>query len=170
MKMRSTILTILILISSSQFVSAEEIKIKSIYDGDTLTIATGQRVRFLQIDAPELSPAECFGAESLQILKKLLGTSSITLESDPVSGDVDRYGRLLRYVNAANININLKMVELGAATPYFYNGEKGKYSAQLLRAAQVAKANKIGLWKNCPNTKLNTNKPATTGPTSNTGK
>jgi len=55
------------------------------------------------------------------------------------------------------------LVEVGAATPYFYNGEKGKYSIQLLKAAQNAKAKKIGLWKMCPNTKLEPLKPANTG-------
>ena len=58
----------------------------------------------------------------------------------------------------------MKLVEIGAATPYFFKGEKGKYSAQLLKAAQNAKAKKIGLWKLCPNTKLDTSKPADTGP------
>jgi hypothetical protein len=62
-----------------------------------------------------------------------------------------------------NVNLNLKLVEIGAATPYFYQGEKGKYAKQLLKAAQNAKAKKIGLWKMCPNTKLDPSKPATTG-------
>ena len=170
MRIRTMLVTGLLLISTTAIVSADEFKIKSIHDGDTLTLSTGQKVRFLQIDAPEISPAECYGAESLKILQKLLGTSSITLESDQASNDTDRYGRLLRYVKVGNSNINLRMVELGAATPYFYNGEKGLYSVQLLKAAQSAKANKIGLWKDCPSTKLNTNKPANTGPIARTGK
>ena len=53
---------------------------------------------------------------------------------------------------------------MGAATPYFYKGERGKYSDQLLKAAQNAKAKKIGLWKVCPLTKLDPLKPAITGP------
>lgn len=135
-----------------------------ISDGDTLTISTGEKVRFLQIDTPEISPAECYGTEAHKALISLIGKSSIFLESDSVSDDQDQFGRKLRYVKVGKINLNLKLVQIGAATPYFYQGEKGKYATQLLKAAENAKAKKLGLWKMCPNTKLEPLKPATTGP------
>jgi len=135
-----------------------------IHDGDTLTTTSGVKVRLLQIDTPEISPAECYGAEAREALIKLIGTSTITLEKDSVSDDKDRFGRSLRYVRLGKVNVNLKLVEIGAATPYFFNGEKGKYSAKLMKAAEFARKKKFGLWKNCPNTKLNPSKPAETGP------
>lgn len=144
-------------------VFAVGVQVVRIYDGDTLTISTGEKVRFLQIDTPELSPAECYGAQAQKALINIIGKSPITLESDSVSDDKDQYGRILRYVKVGKINVNLKMVEIGAATPYFYKGEKGKYSSQILKAAQNAKFKKIGLWKMCPSTKLEPTKPATTG-------
>jgi hypothetical protein len=55
------------------------------------------------------------------------------------------------------------MVEIGAATPYFYNGEKGKYSTQLLKAAETARAKKIGLWGKCPGTRLDPTRSLSTG-------
>lgn len=143
--------------------SATGVQVLRFHDGDTVTIATGEKVRFLQIDTPEISPAECYGAEAHKALVGIIGKSPITLESDSVSDDKDQFGRILRYVKVGKVNVNLKLVEIGAATPYFYKGEKGKYSAQLLKAAQNAKAKKIGLWKMCPNTKLDPLKPATTG-------
>jgi len=146
------------------------VQVVRVNDGDTLTISTGEKVRLLQIDTPEISPAECYGTEAHKALITLIGKSPITLESDSVSDDKDQFGRKLRYVKVGKGNLNLKLVEIGAATPYFYQGEKGKYAAQLLKAAQNAKARKIGLWKICPNTKLEPFKPATTGliPASNT--
>lgn len=144
--------------------SAAGVQVVRIHDGDTLTITTGEKVRFLQIDTPEISPAECYGAEAHKALIGLIGQSPITLESDSVSDDKDQFGRILRYVKVGKVNVNLKLVEMGAATPYFYKGEKGKYAAQLLKAAQNAKAKKIGLWQKCPLTKLDPSKPATTGP------
>jgi endonuclease YncB( thermonuclease family) len=33
--------------------------VASVYDGDTLTLTTGQRIRLLQIDTPELGSGEC---------------------------------------------------------------------------------------------------------------
>ena len=51
------------------------------------------------------------------------------------------------------------MVEIGAAAPYFYKGEKGQYSALILKAAQNAKAKSIGIWKSCPRTVFAPNYP-----------
>lgn len=131
------------------------VMVTKIYDGDTVTLSTGEKIRLLQIDTPELSPAECFGEEARSVLVSLLGASEqITLKVDPKLDKVDRYGRLLRYIFVGNTNINLKLVELGAAAPYFYRGEKGQYSAQLMKAAQIAKSKNLGLWKKCPGTVL----------------
>ena len=156
----TSLLTLILGVTSS---SAAGLQVIRIHDGDTLTIASGEKVRFLQIDTPEISPAECYGAEAHKALVGIIGKSPITLESDSVSDDKDQYGRILRYVRVGKVNVNLKLVEIGAATPYFFKGEKGKYSNQLLKAAQNAKAKKLGLWKMCPNTNLEPLKPATTG-------
>ena len=144
-------------------VFAAGFNVTRIHDGDTLTISTGEKVRLLQIDTPEISPAECYGAEAHKALTQIIGKSAITLESDPVSDNKDQFGRILRYVKVGKVNINLKLVEIGAATPYFFNEERGKYSSQLLKAAQNAQAKKIGLWKLCPKTKLEPLKSANTG-------
>jgi endonuclease YncB( thermonuclease family) len=138
------------------------VQVVRINDGDTLTISTGVKIRLLQIDSPEISPAECYGKEAHKALTSLIGKSSITLETDPVSDNQDQFGRSLRYVKVGNVNLNLKLVEIGAATPFFYQGEKGKYAKKLFQAAQSAKKKNLGLWKMCPDTKLEPLKPATT--------
>lgn len=136
-------------------IAEASVSVVKIYDGDTITIASGERVRLVQIDTPELSPAECFGEEAKAVLVSLLNSGGqIILKSDPNLDKVDRYGRLLRYVFAGSTNLNLKMVEMGAAAPYFYRGEKGQYSTQMLKAAQSAKSKSLGLWKKCPGTTL----------------
>ena len=130
-------------------------KIVRIYDGDTLTLSSGEKVRLVQIDTPELASKECYAAQARAELVKLLNQSGdISLTSDPNLDSIDRYGRLLRYVFIDNTNINLKLVEIGAAAPYFYRKEKGIYASQLLKAAQVAQKNGIGLWGACPGTRL----------------
>jgi endonuclease YncB( thermonuclease family) len=137
--------------------------ISKIHDGDTLTLSTGDKVRFLQIDTPELSPGECYAEEARSALVSLLNTpGQLTLKTDPQLDKVDRYGRLLRYVFIGKTNINLKLVEIGAAAPYFYKGDKGLYSTQILKAAQNAKAKSLGLWKSCPGTQLTPTNAVTT--------
>jgi len=135
-----------------------------IYDGDTLTLKSGEKVRLVQIDTPELSPAECYGIQAKNLLRKLVGTSTIRLRKEPVSANKDRRGRLLRYVFVGSKNINLELVRQGAAAPWFYNGERGRYANQLLEAAKLAQKNKIGLWKECPEARLDPSRAIDTGP------
>ena len=127
----------------------------SVYDGDTLTLVSGEKIRLLQIDSPELSPNECYGNEARLALIKILGQpGKLTLRKDSNLDSVDRYGRLLRYLLKGNTNVNLKMVEVGAATPYFYRSERGTYSKGLMKAAQSAQRMNLGLWGKCPGTNL----------------
>ena len=129
-----------------------------VYDGDTITLNTGEKVRLLQIDTPELASGECYSEEARRALISLLKLpGQITLKTDPKLDQVDQYGRLLRYLFKGNSNINLKMVEIGAAAPYFYQGQKGKHSSQILKAAENAKSKSLGLWKACPSSKLTPN-------------
>ena len=71
--------------------------------------------------------------------------TTVTLESDPPLDRVDRYGRLLRYVRAGGRNVNVDLVRRGAATVYFYRGERGRYASassrrRAGRAARQARA------------------------------
>jgi endonuclease YncB( thermonuclease family) len=139
------------------------LKVIKIYDGDTVTMADGMKVRLIQIDAPELAEGECYADKAKATLVTLLSKKgTISLKADPVSASFDRYGRALRYIFVGKVNVNLEMVKLGAAAPYFYQGEKGKYSAAMLKAAEDAKLYKVGLWKECPGTKLTPTKAITT--------
>ena len=145
-------LTVVFVVLSAPLAQAETIL--KITDGDTIQVNTGKKVRLLQIDTPEPVSSECYSSEATAALTKLISGKTLRLESDPVSANIDQFGRDLRYLFVGKLNINLKMVELGAAAPLFYNGEKGKYWSQLLKAAEKAKRNKIGLWGKCPDAKL----------------
>jgi endonuclease YncB( thermonuclease family) len=96
---------------------------------DTLTLSNGQRVRLLQIDTPELGTGECYSrAARTELLRLVPIGSRVSLEADPRLDRVDRYGRLLRYVVRKGLNVNLELVRRGAAAPYFYGGDKGRYA------------------------------------------
>ena len=142
----------------------EPATVASVYDGDTLTLRDGRRIRLVQIDTPELGSGECYSRAARMALLTLapLGTR-VVLEADVSLDKVDRYGRLLRYIRRSGLNVNLELVRRGAATPYFYGGDRGRYAAQIMAAARGAKAAKRGLWRACPGTRLNPSLPATTG-------
>ena len=133
-------------------------------DGDTLTLLDGRRVRLVQIDTPELGSGECYSrAARSALLTRVPVGSAIALEADPALDRVDRYGRLLRYVRRRGTNVNLELVRAGAAAPYFYGGDRGRYAAQLLGAARSARAASRGLWKACPSTALDPTRAIATG-------
>ena len=137
--------------------------VAKIVDGDTITMSNGEKVRLLQIDSPELASKECYGDEARVAIVKLLNQSGkVTLSIDPNLDKIDRYGRSLRYVFIGKTNLNLKLVEIGAAAPYFYRSEKGVYAAQILTAAQNAQKLGLGLWSACPGTRLSPNHAVTT--------
>ena len=54
-------------------------------------------------------------------------------------------------------------VGFGAAVPYFFRGERGRYARDLLVAVAGARRKQAGLWKACPSARL------TTMPSSGTG-
>jgi endonuclease YncB( thermonuclease family) len=138
--------------------------VASIYDGDTLKLMDGRRVRLLQVDTPELGSGECYSRAARTALLRLTPIGKrVVLEIDPRLDRVDRYGRLLRFVKRNGVNVNLELVRRGAAAPYFYRGERGRYSSALMRAALSAKGARRGLWKACPSTVLEPNRAVTTG-------
>ncbi len=133
-------------------------------DGDTITLRDGRKIRLLQIDAPELFD-DCYGQAARREAEKLMppGTK-VTLQKDPALDDRDRFGRYLRYVEANALNLNAALVSFGAAVPYFFRGERGRYARDLLGAVAEARRTRAGLWKACPNAKLNTGLGSITGP------
>jgi len=119
-------------------------------DGDTLDVRAGDRIRLVQIDAPELGEGECYARESRRELERLAAPGErIELERDPELDDTDRYGRLLRYVHAADANVNVELVRRGAATPYFRRGDEEAYADDLLDAVDEARRASRGMWGSC---------------------
>ena len=124
-------------------------RIARVIDGDTLETADGRRIRLVQIDAPE-SSGECYGAQATAALEALLPAGSrVGLERDPELDDVDRYGRQLRYVHRGRGNLNVVLVRRGAASVWFFDGDRGRYADRLLATARTAKARRRGAWGAC---------------------
>ena len=138
-----------------------------VVDGDTLRLTTGAYVRLVQIDAPETYTAhECFGERATRALRHLLPPGTrIRLVADPRLDQVDRYGRLLRYVvrERDGLDVNIRLVHDGDAAPYFYRGDRGRYAALLQRLALRARAAHRGLWGACPTTGVDFYRPVDTG-------
>lgn len=96
--------------------SADTWTIDRVIDGDTVS-ATDQsrdsyKVRLVGIDTPEVG--ECGFDEATSALAELIGDQAVVLESG-ASSDVDKYGRLLRYVDVAGVDAGLELIKSGFA-------------------------------------------------------
>jgi micrococcal nuclease len=119
-------------------------KVTRVIDGDTFETETGEKVRLIGINAPEIS--DIYGYEAKQHLTDLINGKIINLEIDNISNDRDRYSRLLRYVILDGKDINKLMISDGFAFAYLkYNFEKSSVYKQ---AQLLATQNNKGIWGN----------------------
>jgi len=146
-------------------IAGERATVAEVIDGDTLRLDDGRHVRLVQIDAPEPRDRECYGADATAALVELApeGTE-VTLVRDGSLDNVDRFDRLLRYVFVGGRNLNIELVREGAAAPYFFDGDRGRYAVRLLDEAEDAREGGAGLWGACPETELVPEREVDTGP------
>ncbi len=121
-----------------------------VVDGDTIRLTNGQRVRLVQIDAPELHLDECYSDRARADLEELLPIGRrVRLVLDAKLDQVDEHGRQLAYVFAGSTNVNVEQVRRGAARLFFYRGRRGRYADRLDQAARQARNAGRGLWSAC---------------------
>jgi micrococcal nuclease len=117
-------------------------RVSRVIDGDTFETETGEKVRLVGINAPEIS--DIFGEESKRHLLDLIENKIVSMLPDELSNDRDRYQRLLRYVIIDGIDINNKMISDGYAFAYL----KFKFSNfKVYKQAQItARETNKGIW------------------------
>ena len=111
-------------------------------DGDTFATSTGERIRILAIDAPEIGRP--WAEESKEALGLQIEDKKIQLR---IQGHkpLDQYGRTLAICNNYKGDIGVFQLSAGLATTDFF--EDDIYDVQkYLSAEQVAKDRKIGIW------------------------
>lgn len=89
--------------------SSTIVVVTRVVDADTVEISTGEKVRYIGINAPETKhptkDIECFGEIASLKNKELVEDKEVRLEKDV--SEVDRYGRLLRYVYVTTDDVSL---------------------------------------------------------------
>lgn len=137
--------------------ASELYSVHKIIDGDTLSVTIdgiGQTIRLIGIDTPEIAgpytSAECYGAEASSAAKEKLAGKKVRLAADTVSGNRDKYGRLLRYVYLEDGTLlNEWLVLEGYAYEYTYNNISYEFQAEFKAAQILARQNQKGLWEAC---------------------
>ncbi len=124
--------------------------VKKVFDGDTLLLTNGQKIRLLGINTPEVAGpnkrAEAGGEEAKSWLKRRLENKKVRLEGDVETQD--KYRRRLAYVFAEDKQfVNKELVRLGLATVNIYPPNL-KYVGTLLEAQNAAEKGAAGIWGN----------------------
>lgn len=98
--LRSVMTVVLLLapLSAPPVFGQAKVEIVKVYDGDTVSLKDGSRIRLVQIDAPEMAGGECYSRQSRDLLASLIKSKTITFTTDPNLDQVDKYGRKLGYL------------------------------------------------------------------------
>lgn len=136
--------------------SGELVRVARVIDGDTVDLADGRRVRYVGMDAPEevvkAGPAakakqeECFAKEATEENRKLVEGKTVRLVKDV--SELDKYGRLLRYVYIDDVFVNDVLVRSGHARVMGIPPDTAYY-VQLKQAQEEARVQARGLWGAC---------------------
>lgn len=129
----------------------ETVVVKRVIDGDTIELASGEKVRYIGIDTPELQAkngggVQCYAGEAAARNVQLVFQKKVRLVAD--KDDRDTYGRLLRYVYIGDTFVNRTLVEEGYAYAKQYRPNTAK-QRELVAAMQSAQQNNRGLWDAC---------------------
>ncbi|MBM3246520.1 MAG: nuclease [Candidatus Omnitrophica bacterium] len=140
----------------------DDILVKRVVDGDTIQLETGERVRLIGIDTPEMHESDKLyrdsqrtsqdvasikelGRRSYLFTKGLIEAKRVALEFDVEKHD--RYGRLLAYVYLKDGTFaNAEIVKQGYAS-LMTIPPNVKYADLFLKLYQEARQNRRGLWQ-----------------------
>jgi micrococcal nuclease len=152
--MRKFVLFLLFLLCACTFVDdasgrESEYLVKKVISGDTIQLESGEIVRYLGINAPELyrrkeGGAEFYAREALKYNKKLVFMKKVRIEYDVEKKDSQ--GRLLGYVFVKSLFVNGELVKLGYARAVV-KPPNVKYRDLLVDYQKKAAEQEKGLWQ-----------------------
>lgn len=133
--------------------SSQTSAVIKVVDGDTFDVRLDgriKRVRMIGVDTPEIvdprKPVQCFGQQASEATHRLLDGQTVNLQADPTQDDIDKYGRLLRYVYLPDHTfVNQTLIQQGYAFEYTYLVPY-QYQEQFKQAEAEAKQQQRGLW------------------------
>jgi endonuclease YncB( thermonuclease family) len=135
------------------------VTVQHVIDGDTIKLASGEKVRYIGIDSPEMrrrvgtrwvTVNEPFAREAYQFNRSLVEGKPVRLEKDIES--TDRYGRMLAYVYVEDhttgtwILANAELLRAGLARVMVIPPNR-RYEDRFRTLEGLARSERVGLWK-----------------------
>ena len=119
-------------------------KVVKVYDGDTITLASGDKVRLRGVNTPELRPAEAFGKEARDAAAALLMGKEIFLSYGP-GEKRDGYGRLVASIRCDGVDLATMLVEQGLGHVFVIPPDTLD-TVGMLAKQKAARDAKMGIW------------------------
>jgi micrococcal nuclease len=140
-----------LLLASVLTAGAQElVRVKQVVDGDTIILESGERVRLLGLNAPEVNhpkkSVEPFGKEAAEFTQRMVEGKLVRLEFDPHVSKQDNSSRILAYVFLQDGTfLNAEIIRRGYGF-VVRSIPPLKYESEFVRLELHARKNRRGLW------------------------
>ena len=141
----------LVFVAELSVVQAQEfVKVKRVVDGDTIILETGERVRLLGVNTPEVNhpkkAVEAFGKEASEFTQRMVEGKLVRLETDLPASANDKHSRIRAYVFLQDgTHLNAEIIRQGYG--FAVSGRTPlKYEYEFRRLEQEAREKRRGLW------------------------
>lgn len=122
-------------------------KVVRIIDGDTIVIQSGEKVRYIGMDTPEMKDprpeVKYFAQKAKEVNANLVLNKTVDIEFDV--GKYDRYKRLLAYIYVGKTMVNAYLLKEGYAMVLTVPPNV-KYQKYFLKLQKYAQENNKGFW------------------------
>lgn len=123
--------------------------VASVIDGDTIVLESGEKIRYLMVDTPEITNGhnDCFGDQARQFNEDLALGQPVQLTYD--SECTDDYGRLLAYVETPDGEANTLLVSRGMACVLYIPPNGSERHDEFMDLEAKARTDFSGMWGAC---------------------
>lgn len=129
--------------------SPREAVVTRVIDGDTVVLESGEKIRYLMVNAPETTNGhnDCYGTNAATFNSDLVLNKTVQLETDVQP--MDMYGRTLAYVTVDGQEVNSLLLERGFACLLHIPPNGDDRLTELKALETSAKTAMRGLWGAC---------------------
>ncbi|MCA9495111.1 MAG: thermonuclease family protein [Myxococcales bacterium] len=119
-------------------------QVTNVYDGDTFTLTTGDKIRLKWVNTPERKPLEPYAMEARELTENFVMGKEITLITDGPNPR-DGYGRILAGIRTDEGDLSEALLRAGYAHLFVIPPDSTDLTA-MIAAQEEARAARRGIW------------------------
>lgn len=119
--------------------------VTSVYDGDTLTLSTGEKIRLRWVNTPEIKPLEDGAYEAREATRRLCLDQRVKLTVGTI--EYDSYGRLIASVECQGQDLGNHLLERGLGHVFIIPPDDLPDPSVLLGYQDAAREARAGIWR-----------------------